>query len=152
MLRSVTRGSMALSKNIVQIAQETSTATLEGVRAFLAGSLDWSARHLGGLAAAPLVEKTTLAAQIQTLSANLAAASGQASQALTSAIANTGAALQKALDTLDSADGAIKRTLFENIQVASVVGDSFAGLVTTADIKPVRFTAPYSLRARTVLR
>lgn len=127
---------MALSKNIVQIAQETSTATLEGVRAFLAGSLDWSAKHLGGLAAAPLVEKTTLAAQIQTLSANLAAASGQASQALTSAIANTGAALQKALDALDSADGAIKRTLFENIQVASVVGDSFAGLVTTADITP----------------
>lgn len=40
-----------------------------------------------------------------------------------------------ALDALDSADMVVKRTLFENIPVSSIVGESFAGLVTTSDIR-----------------
>ena len=119
---------MDLSKFLVRFARDTSHNTLEGVRGMLVNSLAWSAEQLGGMSAVPLIEQTGLARTLRNSSEQLRTASGKTDEALTGALVATGDAMARALEALDVTDSVVHRSLFENIQVASIVGESFAGI------------------------
>ncbi|WP_165783487.1 lipase family protein [Leptospira ellisii] len=130
-----TQPGMDLSKLLVRIAKDTSTGTLEGVRSLLAESFDWSSRQLSQLSDAPLIQNTNLGEFLSKSSESLRAAGEKTETGLTHALTSTANAMSQALQALDHADHSVKKTLFENIPVSSIVGESFAGLVTVSQIE-----------------
>ncbi|EMJ97620.1 esterase/lipase family protein [Leptospira alstonii] len=130
-----TQASMDLSKLLVRLAENVSAGTLEGVRSILTESFDWSSEQLSQLSGVPLIQNTSLAEFFSKSGESLKNAGEKTEQGLTQALTSTAKAMHIALDALDSADMVVKRTLFENIPVSSIVGESFAGLVTTSDIR-----------------
>ncbi len=126
---------MDLSKLLVRLAENVSAGTLEGVRSILTESFDWSSEQLSQLSGVPLIQNTSLAEFFSKSGESLKNAGEKTEQGLTQALTSTAKAMHIALDALDSADMVVKRTLFENIPVSSIVGESFAGLVTTSDIR-----------------
>ncbi|MBW0432837.1 alpha/beta hydrolase [Leptospira yasudae] len=130
-----TQPSMDLSKLLVRLAKDTSVGTLEGVRSILTESFDWSSKQLSKLSDTPLIQNTNLAEFLSKSGESLKNAGEKTDQGLTQALTSTAKAMHQALDALDAADVVVKRTLFENIPVSSIVGESFAGLVTTSHIQ-----------------
>lgn len=130
-----TQPSMDLSKLLVRLAKDTSVGTLEGVRSILTESFDWTSKQLSQLSDAPLIQNTSLSEFLSKSGESLRNAGQKTEQGLTQALTSTAKAMHVALDALENADIVVKRTLFENIPVSSIVGESFAGLVTTSHIK-----------------
>ncbi|ASV12743.1 esterase/lipase family protein [Leptospira santarosai] len=130
-----TQPSMDLSKSLVQFAKNTSVGTLENVRSILTQSFDWSSKQLTQLSGIPLIQNTSLAEIFSKSGESLKNASEKTEQGLSLALNSTAKAMRIALDALERADVVVKRTLFENIPVSSIVGESFAGLVTTSHIQ-----------------
>ncbi|WP_210410466.1 esterase/lipase family protein [Leptospira adleri] len=130
-----TKPAMDLSKLLVKLAKDTSVGTLEGVRSILTESFDWSSKQLSQLSDIPLIQDTSFAEFLSKSGESLKSAGEKTEQGLTQALASTAKAMHQALDALDMADIVVKRTLFENIPVSSIVGESFAGMVTTSHIK-----------------
>ncbi|MBM2890121.1 esterase/lipase family protein [Leptospira interrogans] len=130
-----TQPSMNLSKLLIRFAKDTSVGTLETVRSVLSESLDWSSKRLSELSGTPLVQNTSLAEFFFKSGEILKNAGEKTEQGLTDALISTSNAMQIALDALENADEVVKRTLFENIPVSSIVGESFAGVVTTSQIQ-----------------
>lgn len=130
-----TKPAMDLSKLLVKLAKDTSVGTLEGVRSILTESFDWSSKQLSQLSDIPLIQDTSLAEFLSKSGESLRNAGEKTEQGLSQALTSTAKAMHQALDALEMADVVVKRTLFENIPVSSIVGESFAGLVTTSHIK-----------------
>lgn len=130
-----TQPSMNLSKLLIRFAKDTSVGTLETVRSVLSESLDWSSKRLSELSGTPLVQNTSLAEFFFKSGEVLKNAGEKTEQGLTDALISTSNAMQIALDALENADEVVKRTLFENIPVSSIVGESFAGVVTTSQVQ-----------------
>ncbi|TGK36058.1 alpha/beta hydrolase [Leptospira gomenensis] len=130
-----TQPSMDLSKLLVRIAKDTSTGTLEGVRSLLAESFDWSSKQLSQLSDAPLIQNTNFGEFLSKSSESLRAAGEKTEAGLTQALTSTANAMYQALEALEHADHSVKKKLFENIPVSSIVGESFAGLVTVSQIE-----------------
>ncbi len=126
---------MDLSKLLVRLAENVSAGTLEGVRSILTEYFDWSSEQLSQLSGVPLIQNTSLAEFFSKSGESLKNVGEKAEQGLTQTLISTAKAMHTALDALDSADMVVKRTLFENIPVSSIVGESFAGFVTTSDIR-----------------
>ncbi|OMI16766.1 hypothetical protein BUQ74_13895 [Leptospira weilii serovar Heyan] len=130
-----TQPSMDLSKSLVQFAKDTSVGTLESVRSILIQSFDWSSEQLSQLSGIPLVQNTSLAEFFSKSGESLKSASEKTEQGLTRALSSTAKAMRATLDALEKTDVVIKRIFFENIPVSSIIGESFAGLVTTSHIQ-----------------
>ncbi|EKR63319.1 MULTISPECIES: triacylglycerol lipase [Leptospira] len=130
-----TQPSMDLSKSLVQFAKDTSVGTLESVRSILIQSFDWSSEQLSQLSGIPLVQNTSLAEFFSKSGESLKSASEKTEQGLTRALSSTAKAMRTTLDALEKTDVVIKRIFFENIPVSSIIGESFAGLVTTSHIQ-----------------
>ena len=126
-----------LSRAVLEFADRVSSGTLTGVRDLLTGSMQWTAAQLEDLSRiAPGQTPEGITAGLNGAIAGLRAAEGGTGEALTTALAATGKAFETALQAVHLADDVTQRTLFENLQISSVVGESFAGLVTTSKIKP----------------
>ncbi|WP_061222902.1 esterase/lipase family protein [Leptospira weilii] len=130
-----TQPSMDLSKSLVQFAKDTSVGTLESVRSILIQSFDWSSEQLSQFSEIPLVQNTSLAEFFSKSGESLKNTSEKTEQGLTRALSFTAKAMHTTLDALEKADVVVKRIFFENIPVSSIVGESFAGLVTTSHIR-----------------
>ncbi|TGK12038.1 alpha/beta hydrolase [Leptospira fletcheri] len=128
--------SFRLSKDAVRFASDVSLGTLEGVRSFLTSSFDWMSQKLTELSDTPVLEKTELASLFRETGSSLQRASEKTNSGLIRALESTAAAMQTALGSLDQADSFVKKKLFENIPVSSIVGESFADFVTTSAIQP----------------
>lgn len=132
-----------ISRAAVDFADRVTGGTLSGVRDLLSHSMTWTAEQLNGLAAAadavPLLPEQTrfeLVHGLRDAGRNLEAARDATTQAFGDAVAATGDAFRTAVEALDLADRTTAEALFENIQVSSIVGDSFAGWVPTSKIVP----------------
>ncbi|AXR67290.1 esterase/lipase family protein [Leptospira mayottensis] len=130
-----TQPSMDLSKSLVQFAKDTSVGTLESVRSILTQSFDWSSKQLSQLSGTPLVQNTSLAEFFSKSGESLKKASEKTEEGLTRALSSTAKAMYETLSAIEKADVVVKRIFFENIPVSSIVGESFAGLVTTSHIQ-----------------
>ncbi|XDD49983.1 esterase/lipase family protein [Leptospira sp. WS92.C1] len=130
-----TQPGMDLSKLLVRIAKDTSVGTLESVRSILTESFDWSSKQLSQLSDVPLIQNTSLSEFLSKSGESLRNAGTKTEQGLTQALTSTANAMHQALDALEMADVVVKKTLFENIPVSSIVGESFADLVTTSHIQ-----------------
>lgn len=130
-----TQPGLDLSKSLVQFAKDTSVGTLESVRSILTQSFDWSSKQLSQLSGIPLVQNTSLSEFFSKSGESLKNASEKTEQGLTRALSSTAKAMHETLDALEKADLVVKRIFFENIPVSSIVGESFAGLVTTSHIQ-----------------
>ncbi|EPG74428.1 hypothetical protein LEP1GSC058_3799 [Leptospira fainei serovar Hurstbridge str. BUT 6] len=131
-----TNPSFQLGKKAVNIAQNVSVGTLEGVRSILAKSFEWTSVRLAEISGAPLIENSELASFLKKTGNSLQQAAEKTEEGLTRALESTAMAMQKALESLDGADSVVKKTLFENIPISSIVGDSFADFLTTSLIRP----------------
>ncbi len=130
-----------ISRAAVDFADRVTGGTLNGVRQLLSHSMTWTAEQLNGLADAadsvPLLPDETrfeLVHGLRDAGRNLESARDATSQAFGDAVVATGDAFRTAVEALDLADRSTAEALFENIQVSSVVGDSFAGWVPTSKI------------------
>lgn len=132
----ITRTGMDFSKNILRFAGDVTAGTLEGVRSVLADSLEWSSNQLSGMARLPLIENGSFAGFLHENGEKLRKASAQTKEGLSQALEATAGAMQQALSALDMADDTVHRAMFENIHVSSIMGASFAGMVTTSTIVP----------------
>ncbi|TGK02815.1 alpha/beta hydrolase [Leptospira langatensis] len=127
---------MKLGKFAVSFAKDSSLGILSGVKAALVGSFEWSAKSLSQISEAPLVKGTKLEEFLRNTGKSLQEAGSKTEEGLSKAFESTSEAMYVALQALNDADSVIKKKLFENISVSSIVGESFAGLVTTSEIKP----------------
>lgn len=126
-----------ISRSVLEFADRVSAGTLTGVRELLTGSMQWTAGQLEDLSRiAPKELPDGLSAGLTDAIARLRSAEGGTGDALTGALQATGKAFESALEAVHLADNVTQRTLFENVQVSSVVGESFAGLVITSKIQP----------------
>jgi pimeloyl-ACP methyl ester carboxylesterase len=126
-----------ISRATLEFAGQVSAGTLSGVRDLLTGSMQWTAGQLEELSKiAPKELPGGLNAGLTDAIAKLRAAEGGTQEALTGALEATGSAFESALAAVHLADDVTRRALFENLQVSSVVGESFAGLVPTSTIQP----------------
>lgn len=126
-----------LSRAVLEFADQVSAGTLSGARNLLTGSMQWTAEQLEELSRiAPKEFPEGVSAGLMDAAAGLRDAGNGTGEALTTAIEATAAAFESAHSAVHIADDVTRRTLFENLQVSSVVGESFAGLVTTSKIQP----------------
>ncbi|PJZ70501.1 hypothetical protein CH373_05370 [Leptospira perolatii] len=131
-----TEPSMNLGKFAVKLAKEVSLGTLEGVRNLLSDSFRWSSKTLSAISDAPMISETKLADFLQKTGNSLSETGAKTKEGLTKALEATENAMHIAIQAMEKADTVVKHTLFENIPVSSIVGESFAGLVTTSTIQP----------------
>lgn len=130
-----TEPSLSLSKLAVQFAKDSSLGVLSGIQSALVGSFEWSAKSLSDISEAPAVKGTGFAEFLRNAGKSLKDAGDKSDEGMSKAVEATAKAMHVALKALDEADSVVKEKLFENIAVSSVVGDSFAGLVTTSEIQ-----------------
>lgn len=124
-----------IGKNIVNLADQGTSRTLEGIRNLFTNSLDWSAEQLKNLSDAPLVKQSELAQKLRESSEKLKATSKESSDALIKALNATSEAFGVSREFLELTKEDTRKSLFENIFISSIVGDSFADMVNTSDIK-----------------
>ncbi|TGL60716.1 esterase/lipase family protein [Leptospira sarikeiensis] len=126
---------MKLGKFAVSFARDTSLGVLSGVKSALAGSFEWCAKSLSEISTTPLVQGTQLGEFLQNTGKTLGEAGNKTEEGLSKAFESTAQAMHTALEALSSAESKIQRKVFENISVSSIVGESFAGFVTTSEIQ-----------------
>ncbi len=127
---------MESGRSLVGAAGSVTNGTLEGIRELLERSLSVTAQSLEGMSGAPLVDRTRIGAKLKAWEQGVKSAKGSSTEALSQAIRSARNAFEVTLRSLDVADEAVHRALLENIPVASIVGESFAGLVTISKIRP----------------
>ncbi|TGK06822.1 alpha/beta hydrolase [Leptospira semungkisensis] len=127
---------MKLGKFAVNLAKDSSLGILSGVKSALVGSFEWSAKSLSQISETPLIKGTKLEEFLLNTGKSLQEAGNKTEEGLSKAFESTSEAMHTALQALNDADSVVKKKLFENISVSSIVGESFAGLVTTSEIKP----------------
>ncbi len=130
-----TEPSLNLGKFAVRLAKDSSLGVLSGVKTALAGSFEWSAKSLSEISETPLIRGTKFGDFLQNAGVSLREAGDKTDEGMSKAVESTAKAMFTALQALDDADSVVKKKLFENISVSSVVGESFAGLVTTSEIQ-----------------
>ncbi|MFB5649063.1 esterase/lipase family protein [Leptospira wolffii] len=130
-----TEPSMNLSKFAVKFAKDSSLGVLTGIRSALVGSFEWTAKSLSEISEIPSVKGTGLGDFLKETGDSLRDAGDKTDQGMSKAVEATAKAMHTALLALDDADSVVKKKLFENIPISSIVGESFAGLVTTSEIQ-----------------
>ncbi|MCR9142827.1 MAG: alpha/beta hydrolase [bacterium] len=126
-----------ISRAVLEFADRASAGTLSGVRDLLTGSMQWTAGQMDQLAKiAPKELPPGWHAGLNDAIQQLRAIEGGTGEALTGALEATGTAFEQAQAAVHLADDVTRRTLFENLQLSSVVGESFAGVIPTSKIQP----------------
>lgn len=120
-------------RGALDIAGKLTDGALSGVRNLTTGVLEWTSRQFEGLAGIPLPPDASRG--LKDAARALQEARDASGQVMQDAIEKTGEAFRNALESMHVADETARRALFENIQVASVVGDSFLG-VESSQIEP----------------
>ena len=131
------QSALGVGRFFIDLAGNVTDQTLEGVRKVLSGSLTWTGERLEEISGAlPFVPPDSkLPKNLAESGQTLQKVGDQASDNFLQAISSTREAFRAALESIDVADDVLHKTLFENIPVSSVVGDSFAGVVKTSNIK-----------------
>lgn len=122
-------------KYVLNVADVTTSATLEGVRILLSSSLSWSANQLNTISDVSLIKKVKWADSLQKSSKTLKDANSGSQEALLKALNATSDAFEVSRDFLNLKGEDTRKALFENVYLSSIVGESFAGLIKTSDIK-----------------
>lgn len=115
----------------VNIAAGITNGALTGVQSFLNSSFQWSIQQLKQLQAPPAVAEL-----IEQSISKLEQTAKQTESTLNQAIDSTSNAMQVSRQALDTAFQAIQSSIFENVAVSSIVGESFADVITTSEIRP----------------
>ncbi len=119
----------------VDITQKATLDTLIRTKEMVSGSLRFLGENFLAASRLPYIEKTTLSSYLEESGKSLRDAGEDTGASLLRAINATGGAFRSAVDALDLADEKTRRMLFENIHVASITGESFAG-VKVSEIHP----------------
>lgn len=130
-----TEPSMKLGKFAVSFARDTSLGVLSGVKSALTGSFEWCAKSLSQISETPTVNGTRLGEFLKNTGKSLGEAGSKTEEGLSKAFESTAQAMHTALEALSETESLIQRKVFENISVSSVVGESFAGMITTSEIQ-----------------
>ncbi|MBW7858217.1 MAG: alpha/beta hydrolase [Leptonema sp. (in: Bacteria)] len=115
----------------VNLAAGITNGALSGMQSFLESSFQWSIQQLKQLQAPPAV-----ASLIEQSINKLDQTAKQTESTLNQAISSTSNAMQASRQALDTAFQAIQSSIFENVAVSSIVGESFADVITTSEIRP----------------
>lgn len=124
-----------ISKTAVNAASQLTIGTLHGIRDLLGTGMKFTGEQFQSLAKLSLLEDTDMAIAINKAGEALLQAESSTTRGMALAITASREAFNTTLEALDLADEVTRRALFENIHVASVVGESFIG-VTVSQLKP----------------
>ncbi len=119
----------------VDIAQKITMDTLSRTKEMVSGSLTFLGDNFIMASRLPHIEKTSLSSFLEDSGKSLRGAGEDTGASLLRAINATGGAFRSAVDALDLADEKTRQMLFENIHVASIAGESFAG-IKVSEIQP----------------
>lgn len=118
-----------VSRDLVSFAGELSVGTLDNLRRYLGGSLRWAGERFQESSASPVAGGLGIAEGLAKTAEALSGAGEATGQGLAVAVEKTYEAFQVAFRSLNDAGEITRRTMFENVGVASVLGPSFDPLL-----------------------
>lgn len=117
-----------LTDLLLKKSGDLSTGTLNGLREFLSGSMQWSGDQLAGLSKSPLAKALKADRGLEDTGRGLLQAAAITADGLSGAAEATDQAFENVRKIIHETDRQIDQVLFEHVGVASVAGASFAGI------------------------